>query len=57
MIFFILEPNKNSYRMGEFLTHFNDLKITALGAPKPYITGRGEDTNKSILDFQNLMFE
>jgi len=52
----ILE-SKYSFKMEMYLKYFNDMKIAALGLPRAFVTGSGAETNKAVLEKQNLLFE
>lgn len=47
---------KSAENMKDHLEYFNNQEVTALGAPKPFITGGGEETNRATLTNQERMF-
>ena len=48
---------KAAENMKEHLEYFNTQEITALGAPKPFVSGGGEETNRATLGNQERMFK
>jgi len=47
---------KGAENMEHHLDYFQNQEITALGVPKPFITGGGEETNRATLNNQERMF-
>lgn len=47
---------KAAENMKDHLEYFNTQEVTALGAPKPFVTGGGEETNRATLNNQERMF-
>ena len=52
----ILQP-KNPEKLQQQLDYYVDAQVAAMGIPKPYATGGGEDTNRATLNRQSRLFE
>ena len=47
---------KSAGKIRENLEYFKESEVTALGIPKPFVTGGGEETNRATLVNQDNMF-
>lgn len=52
----ILEPKKLE-KIKDVLDHFINIEVSGMGIPKPYVTGAGEETNRSTLASQTELFQ
>jgi hypothetical protein len=47
---------KRTEKMVDNLDYFQNAEVTALGIPRPFVTGGGEETNRATLSNQDSMF-